>query len=147
MEMELVRQVPQKALDVAADSDGGQLRIRLEELDRAELLRRELHNLVSRHAVKEMSSDDWAAAVDNLLIEGENGGEKRGGADVLVQPSASEINDRGATATQGNKEPTAAAVGAEVEQQQQKSPSPPPAQGGADWIHLDRCKLLAREFL
>ncbi len=143
---ELVRQVPQRIIEVAGD---GQLRVRLEQVDRAERLRRDLRNLLARDSVRTLTAADWLAAVRDSLEENAAAGEP-----------AAEGKIDGATAAAAAARPSdeanppppppprAPRERGEVDDFDEPMTMPPPlkptAAGG--WIHLDRCRILDPAF-
>ena len=69
--MEYVRLIPQRLIDTSP-----RVKVELKELERAERLRRELHNLLS------IQVDNWPKVIETLLIED---GKDEQRADVMEQ--------------------------------------------------------------
>ncbi|MCP4063665.1 MAG: hypothetical protein GY740_10490, partial [Gammaproteobacteria bacterium] len=133
---ELVLLVPQRVIESIGGGDDGQLRVRLDQVERAERLLRDLRNLLSRDSVRSLSAEDWAAAIRRLLD-----GQKE---EETTTAPMKEGRDNDPPAQIKEVSPTP------------PPPPPPPAgEGGrqtqqptADgWRHLDRCKILAPQFL
>ncbi len=142
---ELVLLVPQKVIE-SIGGDDGQLRVRLDQVERAERLRRDLRNLLSRDSVRSLSAEEWMAAVRRLMDA-----QKEETAPALTEERRLHQQQ------QWESRPYAPAGAWNKELLPPATPPPPDGswKGGEEeeelvaggWRHLDRCKILAPEFL